>query len=174
MKSRTLIITATLSIIMALLLSNCKKNGKEKPPVVNNDKPLSVKVQLPSESTAIRHIQTHVARTKQMVMVPSYYYKEVQKRKPCDQYDYDLGKCSGSDGFSRYGYKMVTVEERTCCHPKEKMVSKIRGNWVATYVAPKDEWEITLEYKDDDKQEQQATWSISLSPSNGVQVSVGG
>ena len=160
-------------LLLLILFGSCGNNGKVDPPTGTDNKSLSIIIQLPSSGDAIQHIRTHAARTQQKVMVSTNYYEEVKRKKRCDQYDWDAGRCTGADSGAPYGYKMVTLNERTCCRSEPKLVSKITGNWVATYLAPKNEWSVELEYKDDSKKEKKLSWSIKLSKSSGLQVSFG-
>lgn len=160
---------ASTCLLLLILFSSCGNHGKADPPTESDNKSLSIKIQIPTMNDAIQHIKTHIDRTVQKVMVPSFYIETVTKKKPCDQSDQF---CSGAGPGAPYGYRNVTVPERRCCRPKEKSVYMIRGHWVANYLAPKDEWSVSLEYKDDAKQDQQINWSIKLDKSNGIQVSV--
>jgi hypothetical protein len=174
MKINNLQIEILSCLITAILFSSCGNGGKPESSTGSNENSLSIKVEVPTVDDAIQKVKTHASQIQQTVMVPTTYFESVQKKKACDQIDRDLGRCSGADSFSEYGYKMVTQNERRCCRPEAKLVSKITGNWVATYLEPKNEWEVALEYKDDSKEDQKVSWSISLSPSNGVQVEFGG
>lgn len=159
-------------LLLLILFSSCGDNGTKTTEEKKEDKPISITVEIQTPQEAIKHIQTFVTRSQQTVMVATSYYKDVTRKKRCDQYDYDLGRCSGADSGAKYGYKMVNEKERTCCKSEEKLVSKITGKWEAIYFEPKNEWSVALEYKDDSKEEKRFSWSITLSKSNGLQVSV--
>ncbi len=144
-------ITATnfiLLIITPILLYSCKK--KVNPPPKFNDKSLSIKIQLPSPDEAILHVQSHANRNQKMVMVSTPYYETERKKFPCSQYDVDVNRgCSEPGSGAPYGYRWTTERVRKCCKSEPKLVTKVTRKWVANYIEQKNEWEVTLESKNE-------------------------
>lgn len=161
-------------LLLLILFSSCGNNGTKTTEEKKEDKSISITVLIPTQQEAIKHIQTFVSRSQQTVMVATNDYEKVQRKKRCDQYDYDLGRCSGADSGAKYGYKLVEEIIKTCCKSQETLVSNINGKWEAIYIESKKEWEVELQYNDDAEEEQKVSWSIKLSPSGGLQVLVGG
>ncbi len=128
----------------------------------NNNKETTIVIQNLTKEKAIQSVQYHITQTRKMVTVQNYYYENVKKRKPCTQYDVDIGKsCTDAGVGAPYGYHDVWERKRKCCRPSQKTVFSISGTWNATYSKPSDEWSVELEFKDVKKTKNILSWSVS-------------
>lgn len=153
-------ILQSISILfLSLCLVACSNSSKDGNV---NEEPPTVVIQSLSNAEAIQTVQYHISQTKKMVLVQTSYNETVTKKKPCTQYDIDVGRdCFGVAAGAPYGYRNVTESVRKCCRQRQKALYTIKGEWVASYSKSNDNWSIELEFSDDSKAKRNLTWLVS-------------
>jgi hypothetical protein len=151
-------------LLVLLILYGCGNSSKDnhKNKGDESTKPSSFAVQKLTKKQAVQSVQNHIYRTKKTVMVQTHYYERITRKKPCTQYDIDLGRnCSGRTASAPYGYRKVTEQVRKCCRPTKKMVYSIKGRWIATYSKSSGNWSVEFEFSDDNKSKNKLKWLIN-------------
>lgn len=155
------LIKITILFVLTILCS-CNNRSKNRRNTKGNGNNPTIVIKKLTKEQALQSVQHYITQNKKTVTIQTYYYKSIQQKKPCSQYDIDLGRnCPGKNSVTPNGYKMTARRIRTCCRPKNKMVSTITGKWIATYIKSSDNWSVELEFSDDKKPKNNIKWLIN-------------